>query len=131
MNNFNNLKKRHKINFYLIQNHVNADKLFLCLLEVLETRGFDFSNPLTIKDISNLIPRGAAGISNYSTYGFSFMSMLSGQNNRDYFIFTNKRLREEFTSICNNNHDRDNYAWKKHYLNEQLIINSKYIEIMD
>lgn len=36
----------------------------------------------------------------YATYGFSFMSMLSTQKNRDFFIFENPRIRDEFTPQC-------------------------------
>lgn len=111
-----------------IENHVNADKLFVCFLMDVEKQRKDITKIFTIKEIANLISKGTAGINNYSTYGFSFMSMLSGQRNRDYFIFENKGLRDEFTSICNNNYDRDNYYWKKHYLNERARVNPKYLQ---
>ena len=56
------------------------------------------------------------------------MSMFSNQKDRDYFIFVNSNLQDEFTSICNNNHDRDNYYWKKYCLNEKVKINPEYIK---
>jgi 5-methylcytosine-specific restriction enzyme A len=111
-----------------IENHVNADKLFVSFLMEVEEQRKDITKTFTIKEIANIIPRGTAGINNNSTYGFSFMSMLSGQKNRDYFIFYNVVLRDKFTSICNNNYDRDNYYWKKHYLNERVRINTKYLK---
>lgn len=55
------------------------------------------------------------------------MSMLSGQKDRDYFIFTNPKVRHDFTTICNNV-NRDNYMWKKEYINEKCRINPKYIK---
>jgi 5-methylcytosine-specific restriction enzyme A len=111
-----------------VLNRVNADKLFVSLLKEVENRGKDISKKFTIREISDLIPKGTAGVNNYATFGFSFMSMLSGQKNRDYFIFDNKELREEFTSICNNNFNRDNYYWKKNYLQEKLIVNPRYLK---
>jgi 5-methylcytosine-specific restriction enzyme A len=111
-----------------IENQVNADKLFISFLMEVENRRKDITKQFTLKEIAEIIPKGTAEINNYSTYGFSFMSMLSGQKNRDYFIFENKELRDEFTSICNNNYDRDNYFWKKHYLNEQVRVNHKYLK---
>lgn len=111
-----------------LENYVNADKLFVSFLVKVEEQGKDITKTFTIQEITNIIPKGTAGINNYSTYGFSIMSMLSGQKSRDYFIFENKELRDEFTSICNNNFDRDNYYWKKHYLNERVRINPKYLK---
>jgi len=110
-----------------IENKVNADKLFTSLLLEIEKNGIDIYKDFTIAEIAELIPRGAAGVNNYSTYGFSIMSMLSGQKYRDYFVFENKNLRDEFTTICNNI-DRDNYIWRKIYLNERAKINPKYIK---
>jgi 5-methylcytosine-specific restriction enzyme A len=110
-----------------VANRVNADKLFVCFLMEIEKRGIDTKKSFTIAEISDLVPKGTAGVNNNSTYGFSIMSMLSGQKQRDYFIFENSNLRDEFTAVCNNNHDRDNYFWKKHYLNERLWINTKYL----
>ncbi|MFZ2538488.1 MAG: hypothetical protein WAX04_06260 [Oscillospiraceae bacterium] len=109
-----------------IENRVNADKLFVSLLIEIKNKGIEIKKDFIISEIANLIPRGTAGVSNYSTYGFSFMSMLSGQKSRDYFIFQNHDLRSLFTDICNNNHDRDNYYWRKHYSGEKLRINPKY-----
>lgn len=109
-------------------NHVNADKLFVSFLMAVENKGIDFNKTFTVKEVVDIIPKGTADVKNHSTYGFSIMSMLSGQKNRDYFIFEKSGLREEFTAICNNNYNRDNYFWKKHYLNERLRINPKYLK---
>ncbi|RKL61380.1 hypothetical protein DXT63_17085 [Thermoanaerobacteraceae bacterium SP2] len=111
-----------------IENDKNADKLFVSLLQEIERRGIDINKTFTIAEIAELIPRETAGVNNYATYGFSIMSMFSGQKHRDYFIFETKGLRDEFTSICNNNHDRDNYIWKKLYKNKRVRINPKYIK---
>lgn len=111
-----------------IESKVNADKLFVSFLLEVEKREFSPLKEYTISEISELVPIGTAGITNYSTYGFSIMSMLSSQKGRDYFIFNNSGLRDEFTTICNNNHDRDNYYWRRYYANEGLKINPKYIK---
>lgn len=116
------------IDINLIQNRVNADKLFVCLITEINRRDINPYKTFTIKEVAEIIPKGTAEIRNHSIYGFSFMSMLSKQKNRDYFIFDSAKLKDEFTSICNNNHDRDNYYWKKHYLDEKLKINIKYLK---
>lgn len=113
-------------NIEAMENRVNADKLFLYFLLEVERRDINPNKDFTIGEINNIIPRGTAGIENYATYGFSFMSMLSGQNYRDYFEFDNPNLRDEFAEKCRNAH-RDNYYWRKLYLNERCTINKKYI----
>lgn len=75
-----------------------------------------------------MIPRGTAGVDNYATYGFSIMSMFSGQKDRDYFIFNNPKVNDDFLTIFNNNFNRDNYIWRKEYSNEKCKINPKYIK---
>lgn len=127
MKSFNWYIKSDIFNISAIVNKVNADKLFVSLLIEIEKRGIDIYKDFTLSEIVDLIPRGTAGVNNHSTYGFSIMSMFSGQKDRDYFVFLNSDLKREFTSICNNNHDRDNYFWKKHYLNQKVKINTKYI----
>lgn len=112
-----------------IENKVNADKLFISFLLEIEINKVNIRKEFTIEEIVNLIPKGTAGINNYSTYGFSIMSMFSNQKDRDYFIFANSSLQDEFTVICNNNHDRDNYYWKKYHLNEKVKINPEYIKV--
>ena len=114
-----------------IKNRVNADKLFVSLLLEITKRGFDIHKEFSLSEIADLIPIGTAGINKHSTYGFSIMSMLSGQKDRDYFIFRNLSLRDEFTNICNNNFNRDNYLWKKLYIDEKLRINPKYLRKKD
>lgn len=106
----------------------NADKLFVSLLQEIERKDIDIKRWINIGEITELIPRGTAGVNNYATYGYSLMSMLGGQNHRDYFLFDTEGLRDEFTAICSNTHDRDNYLWKKLYLNEKVCINPKYIK---
>jgi hypothetical protein len=113
-----------------IVRRVNADKLFVSFLIEIEKRGIVGKKFFTLEEISDLIPRGTAGVDNYATYNFSIMSMLSGQGDRDYFIFEKKELRDEFTEVCNNTHNRDNNYWKKNHLYEKVKINPKYIKAM-
>jgi hypothetical protein len=110
-----------------IENRVNADKLFVSLLLEIEKRNININKVFTIAEIVELIPKGTAGINNYATYGFSIMSMFSSQKERDYFIFENSNTKSEITAITNNNTNRDNYYWKKYYMNERFKINQKYI----
>ncbi len=110
-----------------VENNKNADKLFVSLLKIIEGNGIDINKRFTVAEIANLIPRGTAGISNVSTYNYSIMSMFSHQNYRDYFIFQNKDLSDELTSICSDV-KRDNHYWEKHYSSESVWINPKYIK---
>lgn len=129
MNNFDLGKiDSNLFNIDKIENKVNADKLFISFLLEIEKNKVNIRKEFTIEEIVNLIPKGTAGINNYSTYGFSIMSMFSNQRDRDYFIFANSNLQDKFTAICNN-HDRDNYYWKKYHLNEKVKINPKYIKV--
>lgn len=120
--------KSKKFNLLSIENKVNADKLFASFLLEVEEKGLDENKQFSIEEITDLIPRGTAGIDNYATYGFSIMSMFSGQKDRDYFIFNNPKVKEDFSVICNNNFSRDNYLWRKEYINEKCRINPKYIK---
>ncbi len=79
----------------------NADKLFAHLCQVVRAKGTG-ANTYTVGQIAEMIPRGTAGVDNHATYGFSIMSMLSGQNGRDYFVFENPMVRDEFTAACRN-----------------------------
>jgi len=109
-----------------VENERNADKLFVNLLQEIERKGIDIKKSFTIAEIADLIPKGTAGVNHYSVYGYSLMSMFGGQNHRDYFDFETNGLRDEFTAICSNTRDRDNYLWRKLYLNERVHINPKY-----
>lgn len=113
--------------YELLKDNKNADKLFRSFLEYLDSKELNPYQEFTIEDISFIIPRGTAGVTNYSTYGFSIMSMLSNQKGRDYFSFQNINMTKIFTEICNNNYNRDNYEWKKRYLLEKCKINLEYI----
>ncbi|RBP00184.1 5-methylcytosine-specific restriction protein A [Rossellomorea aquimaris] len=110
-----------------IENRVNGDKLFVSFLMEIENQQKDMKGSFRISEIADLIPKGTAGIQNHSTYGYSFMSMLSTQKYRDYFVFENKNIQDELTTICNNNSSRDDYYWRKHYINEKVKVNPKYI----
>ncbi|MFC5651401.1 hypothetical protein ACFPYJ_20250 [Paenibacillus solisilvae] len=107
---------------------VNADKLFVSLMQEIEKQGIDIRKSFFISAIQKLIPKGTAGIDNNSVYGFSILSMLSGQKKRDYFIFDDLNLRDEFTSVANNNYNRDNYYWLKNYPSELIRINPIFIK---
>lgn len=120
--------KSEKFDISKIENKVNADKLFANFLLQVENKHINKYKEFTVGEISDLIPRGTAGVNNYSTYGFSIMSMLSTQKERDYFIFNNTNLSDEFTSTCNNNYNRDNYHWRKNNINDKCKINPKYIK---
>ena len=109
-----------------INNDKNADKLFKAFLEHCEENVIDAQRTFTIEQIAEILPRGTSGVLNSSTYGFSLMSMMSNQKDRDYFVFDNSNITKVFTETCNNNHDRDNYLWRKRYLKEICKINSKY-----
>lgn len=102
-------------NIEAMERRVNADKLFLYFLLEVEKRKIDPYKVLTVEEINRIIPKGTAGIKIDSSYGFSFMSMLSGQNYRDYFDFENADLRDEFAEKCKDK-NRDNYYWRKNYL---------------
>ena len=113
-----------------INNNANADKLFKAFLEYCDNSEINPERLFTIEQIANILPRGISGVSNYATYGFSLMSMMSDQKGRDYFIFINPNMTKIFREICNNNYDRDNYLWRKLYLHEQCKINPEYWSIM-
>ncbi|VDN49246.1 conserved protein of unknown function [Petrocella atlantisensis] len=122
-------KFKYKIEY--INNNKNADKLFKAFLEHCELNEIKPTKLFTIKEIADALPRGTSGVSNYSTYGFSLMSMMSNQKSRDYFMFLNADMTKIFTEHCKNNHDRDNYLWRKMYLKEQCKINPEYWELLD
>ena len=113
-----------------INNNKNADKLFKAFLEYCDKSEIDPQRIFTIEQIANILPRGISGVSNYATYGFSLMSMLSNQKGRDYFIFVNSNMTNVFTETCNN-YNRDNYLWRKLYLQEQCKINPEYWSLMN
>jgi hypothetical protein len=121
------LTEKRMFRYELLKDNKNADKLFKSFLEYMERESISPLREFTIEEISNAIPRGTAGVTNYSTYGFSIMSMFSNQKSRDYYSFQNVNIPKIFTEICNNNRDRDNYAWKKLYINEKCKINLIYI----
>lgn len=75
-----------------VENRVNGDKLFVSFLMEIENQHRDIQGSFRIKEIADFIPKGTAGIHNHSTYGYSFMSMLSTQKYRDYFVFENKNI---------------------------------------
>lgn len=123
----NNVSSSHIFNLSLLVDNKNADKLFRSLLERLELKNIDYTSSFTIEEIVELIPKGTEGVSNYATYGFSITSMLSNQKGRDYFIFDDVAMTKVFTDLCKNS-NRDNYVWKKHYIDKKCRINPKYYD---
>jgi len=104
----------------------NADALFVCLLLSLDKDyGKNISETITIRDISDRIPRGTADVSNYSSYNYAMIALFGGQKGRDYFLFEDPKIRKLFTEQANNPL-RDNNFWKRHR-NEKVTINPKYI----
>jgi len=124
---WNNIQSR-MICIENIVSNVNADKLFVSLIMEVEKKSISIKKEFTIGEIAELIPIGTAGINNKATYGFSMMSMMSGQKHREYFVFKNMALRNEFTGVCNNR-DRNNYYWSQKYSDEKLSINPKYLRV--
>jgi hypothetical protein len=109
-----------------IHHRAHADVLFVNLLVSLEKDyEEDIPETITIKEISNRIPRGTAGIFNPSSYNYAMISLFSGQKQRDYFLFENVEIRNQFTEQANNPL-RNNNFWKK-YIDELVKINPKYI----
>jgi len=119
-------KESTRFRYELLIDNKNSDKLFRAFLETLESQENIDAKVFTIKEITEMIPIGTAGVSNHSTYGFSIMSMFSNQKGRDYFIFDDFQMTQLFTDSCNNP-NRHNYEWKKHYLNKICRINPKYL----
>jgi len=104
----------------------NADVLFVCLLLSLEKEyEEDIPETITIRGISDRIPRGTADVSNYSSYNYAMIALFAGQKGRDYFLFEDPKIKELFTEQANNPL-RDNNFWRK-YSNEWVTINPKYI----
>lgn len=104
----------------------NADVLFVCLLLSLEKNyEEDIPETISIKEVSNRIPIGTAGISNHSSYNYAMIALFGGQKQRDYFLFENPNMRANFTEQANNPLRNNNY-WKE-YINELVTINPKYI----
>ncbi len=119
--------KEEWFNFDLIKPTSNADKLFIALLEFLQSYKLDPNQQFTIKAIEYFIPKGTMDINTNSVYGFSMMSMFSNQRNRDYFIFEEEALPEKFKAVCMTQ-NRDNFFWRKYCNDEKCHINPKYIK---
>jgi hypothetical protein len=66
-----------------IQTKVNADKLFVSILKKIEDNRLDINKSFTVKEITELIPRGTADVENFASYGFSIMSMFSAQKHAE------------------------------------------------
>lgn len=119
-------KESSRFRYELLIDYKNSDKLYKAFLEKLESQASNASKFFTIQEITEMIPIGTADVSNHSTYGFSIMSMFSNQKGRDYFIFDDFQMTQLFTDNCNNP-NRNNYEWKKFYLNKTCRINPKYL----
>ncbi len=105
----------------------NADVLFVCLLLSLE-KEYEENTPktMTIKDISERIPKGTGGIFIRSSYNYAMIALFGGQKGRDYFLFEDSKMRRDLFTKQANNRLRNNNFWKRHK-NERVTINPKYI----
>ncbi|MFF2017803.1 hypothetical protein [Paenibacillus sp. NPDC058177] len=112
-----------RFNLNLITERANADRLFACLLLVLEKQP-ETSEQLTIQDIMNLVPLGSGGICNPSSYNYAFIAMLGKQKGRDYFLFDDPATAEAFTQQANQS-TRDMNFHKKN-LDIVVKISPKY-----
>lgn len=115
----------YKFNYHLIEESANADKLFIQLLKSIEEKKFDYYKKFMIGELEDIVPFIKGSIKR-STYNYSFLSMLSGQKERDYFIYSNTELKDKFTNDANDN-KRSYKSWRK-YNEEKVAINPKYIE---
>ncbi|MBT2641617.1 HNH endonuclease [Bacillus sp. ISL-41] len=103
--------------------NANADKLFEFLLSRVRGNVKEY----TIAEIGALIPMQDTGILKYESYNYAMTSMFSGQKERDYFVFNNPRLKNEFTYLANDA-TRNNRAWKQLYGKEKVRINPVYLQ---
>lgn len=103
----------------------NADKLFKNLLLLLDRKyGKDVPQWISIREISELIPKGTANIFNQSSYDYAMIALFGGQKERDYFKFMNQDIKNQFTHEANNTL-RNNRFWRG-FTDEQVQINRKY-----
>ena len=107
-----------------IENREGPDKLFASLLIKIDKMKIDTRKEFTIDEISKLVPIGTAGMNKNTIYGSALICMLSGKQDRDYFIFNRKNLRNELTASCINS---ANYYSLIRCINEAATINPKYI----
>lgn len=110
-----------------IKGNANADKLFKNLLSRVSGNVKNLSKEYTISKIGTIIPKQESGIQKYESYHYAMTSMFSGQSGRDYFIFNNSKLKDEFTYLANDA-TRNNRAWKNLYGNEKVRINPIYFQ---
>ena len=117
---------KNKFKYNKITLSYNADKLFKEFLKSVEEKNLNVLKKFNLQEISELIPYEKSQIEKYSTYNYSFMSMLAGQKERDYFNFVKPSVKKDITDICNDA-GRNNKAWEKLFLHEEVKINPKYI----
>ncbi|MEK3688268.1 hypothetical protein [Paenibacillus sp. FSL R10-2736] len=95
----------------VIRKH-NADKLFICLLQIIEEKQLQINN-LTIGQIADLVPQGTAGIKHYASYQYAMLSLFTIV--RNYFLFDHHPdLKVAFTKQANNPNRNINF-WKSYY----------------
>ena len=112
-----------RFNLNLITERANADRLFACLLLALDSQP-ETSEQLTIQDIMSLIPLGSGGICNPGSYNYAFIAMLGNQKGRDYFLFDDPDMVEEFTQQANQSTRDMNFH--KHHANLTVKVNPKF-----
>ena len=110
-----------------LKGNSNADKLFKLFLSRVSNDVNDLRKEYTIASIGLIIPKHDSGIEKDESYNYAMTSLFSGQNGRDYFIFINAHIKEEFTYLANDA-TRNNHVWKTHFGNEKVIINPVYLQ---
>lgn len=115
----------HNFKLDSITEKANADRLFACLLLALDLQKKS-SDPLTISEVLKLIPLGTGGVCNPGSYNYAFIAMFGKQKERDYFVFDNPAIANDFTNQANQS-TRDMNFYKKH-LDTIVKVNPKYIK---
>ena len=110
-----------------LKGNANADKIFKLLLSKVSGNVTNLRKEYTISEIGSIIPKQESGIQKYESYNYAMTSMFSGQKGRDYFIFNNSKLKDEFTYLANDA-NRNNRTWNNLYGNEKVRINPDYLQ---
>jgi len=113
-------------NYNRIKGKANADKLFVYFLRKIE-EGYsgNLPNSFTIEEIVKRIPKEVVEILNNSSYNYALIALFGSQKGRDYFLFENISIQNQFTNEANNTL-RNNYFWKN-FLKTRVSINPNYL----
>ena len=107
--------------------NANADKMFKLLLSKVSGSITHLRKEYTLCEIESIIPKQESGIQKKESYNYAMTSMFSSQKGRDYFIFNNPKIKDEFTYLANDA-TRNNRTWKNLYGNEKVRINPVYLQ---